>query len=128
MAFGGARVVFEVFPVVVNGTHPILGGLPTGATLRTYSPGTVTGGQALLDYPNDGTHVASIEALGGGHILALADFDLVANYGQYYANNRSFSDSIASYGMATSAPEPATFLLVGISLATLGFSSRLRRK
>ena len=79
MQFGPIQQVGTVGAIVVDDTHPLMTGLSNGETICSFSPGQITGsGANLVDFPI-GTHTISVEAVGGGTVLAIADFDIMNN-------------------------------------------------
>jgi PEP-CTERM motif len=115
--------------IVVNSSHPFVAGLSIGDNLYTFSPQVVTGGTALIDYPI-GTHVVSVESVGLGTVMAVADEDMLNNtVGSSFHNdavrdnNFVFWENIAA---ACTIPEPSTLLLSCLGMAGL-LSAQVRR-
>jgi hypothetical protein len=107
---------------VVHGSHPFVAGMSIGDNLHTFSPGQITGGTALIDSPV-GTHIVSVESIGLGTVMAVADFDMLNNVvGSYFPadatrdNNYKFWDNISA---ACTIPEPSSLLLAGLSVTGL---------
>jgi hypothetical protein len=129
MQFGAIRPDATVFATVVGAAHPFMSNMTNGDVMYSYSPGQVTGGTALVDYPV-GTHIVSVESIGQGTVMAVADFDMLNNVvGDFFpndairANNIQFWDNISE--AACVIPEPSSVITAGIALAGL-FSFRRR--
>jgi hypothetical protein len=134
MQFGALSFVGTVPIDVVNTTDPIMQGFSLGDTLTAFSPGQVTGGgTSLAEYL--GNSVIRVESVGGGRILAVADFDLLNNVtddlfpDSAEANNHLFQDNLVR-ATQTVVPEPGTMIMgamaVGVGLALKGRLLRRR--
>jgi len=124
MSFGAIRFVGTVTATVVDPGHPLMAGV---GAITTFSPGQLTGGSALVDFPL-GTHIISIESVGGGHILNVADFDILNNVTDLFfppgarPDNHQFWDNIL--GFAQQVPEPSACALLGVGLVGLFLNRR----
>ena len=127
------RPVAAQIGTVVDDSHPLMAGLPNGSDLYTYAPGETIGGQALVDYPI-GTHIVSVDSVGGGDILGVADFDMLNNVvGSGFPdtaepNLHQFWANILNYGASEAVPDAgATLILLGCALFGLeGFRRKVR--
>jgi hypothetical protein len=79
LQFGSIQGVGSVNATVVDDSHPLMFGLNNGDSICSFSPGQITGsGAHLVDFPV-GTHTISAESVGGGTVVAIADFDIMNN-------------------------------------------------
>jgi len=63
---------------VVDDSHPLMAGLTNGDRFCSFSPGQIANGQALVQ-DSIADNIISVEMIGAGAIVTVADFDILNN-------------------------------------------------